>query len=288
MTVSDLIARARSLDSRTASVADYRAVFDQLANGHIFATITPSDGLWYRARANIGQTHFTEIQQLWCRPIEEADQVKLGRANEPGKPVLYLANDGATALREIPFSSGGWVTVLSCRAAPNTKLNLQEIGLRENVRKGNLPSIYEEIDRRIAAAHSQGYGDRINHPLVRSYFSEEFTRSVGHGEDHLYKPTAAIASLLMSYAECDGIAYPAVRSDKQDVNIALKPEAAGRKLEVVRVDVVQAFREPDGKIAVRLLKSSSGITSDGHISYRDAQGRTTDLPWIDGHHPWPN
>lgn len=282
MTIPELIALARSLDSRTASVADYRAIFDRIANGHIFATITPCDGLWYRVRPNLGHVHFSTIKELWYPPVE---RVRLGRANEPGKPVLYLANSGAVALREATFASEAWLSVLTCKVASRATLKLQEIGLREHVRYENLPSIYEEIERRIANAHTTGYGDPLNQRVVRRYFAEEFTREIAQDSEHAYKPSAAISTLLMSWGDCDGIAYPAIKSAKHDINIALKPEAADRKLEVVGIDVVQALRLPDGEIAVTRLATSSQIAADGTISYRNAHGSTASLPWVDNNRP---
>lgn len=285
MNIAALIAQVRSMEPKGASVADYRTLFDQIANGHIFASLIPRGGLWYRARQNLGQELFITKKDLW---YPSAERVRLNRANDSGKPVLYLANDGATALREISFASGDWVTILACRVSPGADLKLQEIGLCEHVRKGNLPVVSQEVDWRIANAHAQGFGDRINHPLVRNYFVEKFTQIVGQDEDHLYKPTAAVASLLMSYAECDGIAYPAMKSDKQEVNIALKPESADRKLEAVSVDVVQAFHLPDGEIAVQQLFTASEFTSVGSITYLDAQRRTAALPWVDKNRPTPS
>ncbi|HLP24557.1 MAG TPA: RES domain-containing protein [Acidobacteriota bacterium] len=282
MTTHDLIALARSLDSTTASVADYRALFDRIANGHIFVTITPQGGFWYRVRPNLGETHFNTIKDLWYPP---ADRVRLGRANEPGKPVLYLANSGAVALRETLFTSGAWLSVLTCRVTKHATLKLQEIGLREHVRHGNLPSTYEKIELFIANAHTHGYGDPLNQPLVRRYFAEEFTREISLDNEHAYKPTAAISALLMSWEDCDGIAYPAIKSAKQDINIALKPDAADRKLEVVGIDVVQALRLPDGEIAVTRLATSSQIAADGTISYRNAHRSTASLSWVDNNRP---
>lgn len=282
MTIPDLIALARSLDSTTASVADYRTLFDRIAAGHIFVTIIPQGGFWYRVRPNLGQTHFNATKDLWYPP---ADRVRLGRANEPGKPVLYLANSGAVALRETSFASGAWLSVLTCRVAAHATLNLQEIGLREHVRNGTLSSTYEKIERSIANAHTHGYGDSLNQPLARRYFAEEFTREISQDNEHAYKPTAAISALLMGWENCDGIAYPAIKSAKQDINIALKPAAADRKIEIVSVDVVQALRLPDGEIAVTRLATSSKIATDGTIAYRDAYGSTASLPWIDNSRP---
>lgn len=85
----------------------------------------------------------------------------------------------------------------------------------------------------------------------------------------------------MGRTDCDGIAYPAIKSGKLDINIALKPHSADQKLHVVAVDIVEAKKSDNGEIWVTQIATSSNINADGLISYRDTKGQTASLPWVD-------
>ncbi len=112
-------------------------------------------------------------------------------------------------------------------------------------------------------AHRQGYGNPAHQRLVREFFVKEFTRDVPIGHEYRYKASSALSSLLLSRQTCDGIAYPAMRSQRLDVNGALKPSSAASKSTIRQVDVVEAIRQSEGNIAVKRLHVSDVIERDG-------------------------
>jgi len=71
-----------------------------------------------------------------------------------------------------------------------------------------------------------------------------------------------------------------MRSQRLDVNVALKPSSAASKSTIRQVDVVEAIRQSDGNIAVKRLHVSDVIERDGTTRYRDASGQILDLAWI--------
>lgn len=273
-----LLSRAAGLDPVASSLEDYKLLFNQIATGHIFSTIIPKGGFWYRVRKNSHGALYENTRELWYPPPDKI--LLLGRANEPHHPVLYLSEDGAVALRETNFSDGDLLTVVECEVLPPFTLRLQEIGILENSRKQSLVSLSESIQNRISNAHRHGYGNMRHQQAVRDYFVREFTRPVEVGNEHGYKASAALSSILLSRTDCDGLAYPAMRSAKLDVNLALKPGSADEKLKIRRVDVVQSLKLPNGEIAVRRHLTSTMIGADGSICYAVPSEASADLPWV--------
>jgi hypothetical protein len=64
-----------------------------------------------------------------------------------------------------------------------------------------------------------GEGNYKKWVLVDDYLSEIFGAAVPDGEVHLYKPTIALADILLKAPGVDAITYPSVATNDQGINV---------------------------------------------------------------------
>jgi len=227
----------QSLDlSRSGVSVDYLRLrlFDLLENYACRTIFLQSNVKIFRARRKPqgeGEGLFTHKKELW---YPEPQYVRrLGRLNRIGQPLFYCATNWETSIFEIRPEVGDIVTVLECEAigaaspmlsAVDTYQQLARLGVKIDEDPGGAPL----RDLRKSIGDSAWRKNR----LIEEFVSAEFTRNVADSHEYEYKLSIAMAELLFSFGidsrGIDGIAYPSMRTDLIDVNIALLPRAVDR------------------------------------------------------------
>lgn len=151
-----------------------------------------------------------------------SERTPAGRANRPGKPVLYLASDEATALAEVRAWKGAAVAVAKMRLRkPSRVINLLHLKIPDS------PFFEEHLAWKLQLA---GLFHRL---------AEELSRPVmQHEADRLYVPTQRLCDLIQQ-AGYEGIAYPSAMGPGS--NLVLFDPTAAEPVEVtyVRVGLVR-------------------------------------------------
>lgn len=263
----DLVAAGASVDELIPEIWN-------LCNRVVFQTLKFSDDInFFRARASVNSEYCTNVQQLWYPPVEAVQ--KLGRANNVNSPVLYLAQDGRTALFEGQHTDGQHVTVAEIRLKTGMHLNLQHVGVVETL-TDNFSSVENNQIKRLRKLGFTNIGIN-NLQLIHRLLAEEFMRDVELGYEHGYVVSVAIAQFFFTYTAADGLLFPSKRS-RNDFNIAIKPSSADQKLYVKRaygVEVVDTAAI--GTIGFRYHDASTAIDDDGKIEWTSGH----ELPPLD-------
>ena len=112
--------------------------------------------------------------------------------------------------------------------------------------------------------------------LIDSFLNEVITTTVGDGEEHKYKITNAIGSILFSKKNTDMLYYPSIQNDLRSINICMKPEKADELLKSIKFYMVEIISKYDSTIEqnqnnsrnaykVRVLQQSREVKANGDI-----------------------
>ena len=122
--------------------------------------------------------------------------------------------------------------------------------------------------------NSLGFENYEKWLLVDDFLSQLLGSQVRGGDDHMYKPTIAIANLLFNAPGLDAITYPSVASADRGINICMLPGKADKfftPFEAWQIRVGDPATHPEtGEIlrGVKFLYRSRQIRSDGTIEWR--------------------
>jgi RES domain-containing protein len=237
----------------------------QLIGGCLFMTMRFKGGSFYRARKNFKNRMFINTSELWYPPSASIN--KLGRANPIGVPMLYICQDGRTALFETQVKPGEHVMIAELKIKDGHSLNLQEVGVIDYLQLDQFRG-FDSL--RIEKFKSIGCTDRgiENVFTIHRILREEFMIDVPQGCEQLYSVSVAITNFLLTFNNADGIIYPSLRS-RNDYNIALKSSVADNSVQVTRIDGVLIDGSSSDTIEFRHLVTSKEILPDGRILWTD-------------------
>lgn len=277
MTVAEVTSRITTWLERAksgASVEELMPDVTQLCHSIPFETLRITRNTkFFRARTAAADTYFQNATDLWYPPA--AAVRTLGRANQVGAPMLYVAQDGRTAIFESSPSRDQHIAIAEIGLNDGMSLNLQHVGVFNNLSSGNLSEVASLYSQRLAA-HGYTENGINNVAMIHRLLGEEFMRDVAPGNEHEYSVSVAIANFYLSYDDADGLMFPSKRSPN-DYNIVFKSASADAKLFVKRIYGVQAIETSSTEVAFRYWKASTDITDDGEIIW----GPGPELPPLD-------
>lgn len=218
------------------SVAAVKARMEEFYQVFHLITAPMGNRLVYRVR-RIEPTHpHIHFDDVWCPAPDKI--LKIGRANDIGQAIFYGALDPMTAVAET-------------RIIPGEKYSLATFQLRNSEsHESVIIRQAEHID--IPNPELSRYGVELSKFMVH-----EFTRIVPQGSEHLYRRSCALAQMLLETPSKDSLVYPSVQ--KQDgVNIALKSDAAVRRLDLQQVLTCEMTPEKDHRVLEIKMPNSNG------------------------------
>jgi hypothetical protein len=248
------------------SIREIDTLRDELfayVKGCPFWTISRSDLTLYRAQRFPNVKYCSNTSRLSYPP---ADCVKfLGRANREHSPILYVAQDGRTAIFESRFKPCEYFAIAEFKLRDEQHLNLQHVGLFGAASKAlrdlamNIP---KGFDSQLGLNATGVESVKVIHQLM----GNEFMRDVPLGYESEYACSVVIAEFLLTYPEADGLIYPSKRSPN-DFNIAIKPASADKKLYIDQVHGFQAIELMQNEVLFQHWAASKDIDAFGHIEW---------------------
>lgn len=267
----DELARAsdelRGLDHRARSIDEIKILLDKIVSGHWVCSVPvhPQQTL-FRVRKCDSSNPYNSLRDLIYPPVAN---VSYGRANVPGKPVLYASWNLQTALDEINAEAGDHVQVIEVRLRAAHEVILLIIG--------EMRHIYSTGRSLLGATSNEAYASQLftsnNEQFVRAYFvdclfAELFSRPGGRSID--YKITSFIAENLLSRDL--GLIYPSVQAHN-GINIALPKSVFDSRCLVASTTLIKIEKfYKYGIYQLRNIALSSQFGLDGTIIWSDATG----------------
>lgn len=265
----------KGLDLKHTNFEYLKTLLMPLLNGYFMASAASNtEEPVYRAVP--WSTKPTNIKQLSYPP---ANKVKLGRANNPEKPMFYGSAGCHSTIMELAPNQGDRLAVSKWRTKHN--LNLVCVGYTENAFKEKSGmNRFEELPwiKQHAAdplSHKQG------NQIVHEFLAREFTKRVPTGKEWQYKISAAISELALNALsfgingapaiEIAGILYPSTPNEANADNVALKCSFADNSLEFVSVQYIEISKKTDRPEYTMLgLDFADSLSDMGDIQWKNS------------------
>lgn len=225
--VLDCIERWRKLDLRKKSDDDVDEELKSLLSS--LKTICTSskkanfDTLW---RIRKLEYLIKDISECWEPP---SDVTPMGRCNSKGHPVLYVSRKLKTPFEELSIKpKKQQIYVIKYKQKYNFELsNIVPINPIPTDQDNN--PIFDEKSS-------------ISYRILREFIRSEFLKPAGKDTEYLYRISGSICRVWFDENDRDGWLYPSVQSPN-DLNLAIKPEAAHSKLEIKGIRIVKMVEE---------------------------------------------
>ena len=84
----------------------------------------------------------------------------------------------------------------------------------------------------------------LSYQILREFVRSEFLKPVGKGTEYLHRISGSMCRVWFDDKDSDGWLYPSMQSPN-DLNIAIKPESAHKKLKIEDIRIVQMVNKED-------------------------------------------
>lgn len=227
------------------------------------------DSIW---RAQIG--NHDNIKRMWYPPADKV--IKLGRLNRRHKSLFYACtghNANLGSIEEVRGQIGDYVTQICCELIPPYK-QYQFLGLGHVFQWKK-----EQLPEHIKALHDLNTLERkelFNKPkdfhkneYIANRLDILFKQDVAQNQEHKYSHSIAITeNCFENFSGVQGIIFPSIASDKNALNIVIKPNIADKFLSFKSVRVVEILSKNDKHMKLRLLKEATSIDEDGNFIWK--------------------
>lgn len=201
-----------------------------------------------------------EVSQLSYRPKEKANEFH--RAGRPNQPLFYCSSAREAVFYESRVRAGDKLVVSEWETTASLLVNnvgfdpdtLKKLGSNRECSNLNNKEFPKEFEK--------------HNTLVRQFFSNEFTRKVAYGQEHLYKISVAIAEQHFQSDMFDALLYPAIAMKGKADNLAIKPQSLSEKLVLKKVEYIQVTDDSNGSYKIIMLDFANSFTEDGRIEWK--------------------
>lgn len=230
----------------------------------------PAGTMFYRVRVIPKEDHVTPLRSMstvgdcWEPPGEI---VKMGRLNKEHEPLLYTSPiDPLVAIGELKIPDGERFSLIVYEAVED--VNVTVIG-------GDVDT--EGLDE----------DDALKVEMIHGFLSDEFTREVGQGTEHLYRLSEIIAKAYFDLPPemQDAWCYPSI-VDKSRFNVAFRPSTRA-KLRLVGVQIGEVQRAENGEAGMRVVLVAAEIEGCNDLAYFHigSPEQRELFPWITTNNP---
>lgn len=265
----------KGLDLKHANFEYLKTLLVPLLNGYFMSSaVSNTEEPIYRGVP--WPTKPTNIKQLSYPP---ANKVKLGRANNPEKPIFYGSAGCHSTIMEIAPNQGDRLAISKWRTKHN--LNLVCVGYTEKAFKEKsgmnrfekLPFVKQHAADPLS--HKQG------NQFAHEFLAREFTKRVPTGQEWQYKISAAISELALNalsfgingapVIEIAGILYPSTPNEANADNVALKYSIVDKYLEFVSVQYIEISKKTDRpEYTMQGLDFADSLSDTGAIQWKNS------------------
>ena len=244
----DRINQWHDVDLRDISSNDLTTKLLNIISAHIVSSSSISDQKLYRVRPLREGQVFHGISDIWCPPTELI--TKIGRVNDINDPMLYCALDQNTPVYECGIKEGDWFGMIQYSINHTAVVNVSNV-----IGQDDYPGLTDK--------------GRINLRIINQFIRTEFTKPVGLGTEYLYRASLKFCRDLFDVPNCDGSLYPSVASFTEGYNLAIKPEAAEKKLRFDCALICRLEKFDTGKNGYTFfLKHKTNKVNGGKLEYQ--------------------
>lgn len=242
--ILDCIEQWRNLDLRKNSDdevdAALRSFIESLRKFSLSSTEKYFHKLW---RIRKLEYLIKDISECWEPP---KNVTPMGRCNAKGHPVLYVSEKLKTPFEELSIKPQEQVYLIKYKCKQENFLTLREIVPKDRIPTDiNEEPIYDE-------------NSSISYQILREFMRSEFLKPAGKDTEYLYRISGSMCRVWFDRDDIEGWLYPSVQSPN-DLNLAIKPEAARSKLEIEDIRIVKMVEKDD--------VIDSGRSSDDFIPF---------------------
>lgn len=249
--IQKTIQTIKELDLKSVEIDSIKELIGPILDGSVVSTPKFKPGLiLYRGRYCKNKP--TNVSDLTCPPQEyiKNDQ----RVNRAGHSVFYCSTAREAPFFELDVKPNGKIVVSKWETTDELLVN--NIGYT----KTGFSNWWRE-------------GMKVNSPetnyLINEYLSQEFTKIVPAGKEHLYKTSIAIAELFCSCDLFDGLLYPTISMKANADNLALKSRCINeKKIAIKSVEYIRIDAKEDFTYDVTILDFANSFKEDGTIEWK--------------------
>lgn len=223
----------------------------------------------YRCRTNGNKGLFCDIKELWYPPKENIKEI--GRFNNIGEQVFYCAVNEIGAVNECYLDIGETITILQCELIDkNRQLKIANMFLDDfKDVEGIIVNVNSIQTNFQAQSILQTRNNICSHAVIQKFLECESVKRVKKGEEYRYKTSVAIKDIFWTIEDLDGICYPSVAIDKQNINFALRPSAADNNYKPIKVWVMKKILH-EGEESLQCINISKEIDYEtGKVTYQN-------------------
>jgi hypothetical protein len=224
--------------------------------------------IFWRGRKSVSADGYSNISELFYPKVNFA---KIGRLNEQGEPMLYLASRKFTVLTEINAQPGDYVHIIGYRIRRNQATKIGLIGDLFHVYRTGLsmilPEVGETLKNHVLSSFEYEIGRSIIY--VDAYLASVLRNPNAASYNYLY--TRILGKLLFNKIdEVKSIFYPSVVQEG-GMNLAMTPAIADDVLEVVSSSIISVLDKLEfGMYEFAYTKNCVDIRNDGSFIWEPA------------------
>lgn len=261
--IKKAIKNIKELDLKSAEIDYIKELLTPVFKGFILGTPEFKPGkdslVLYRGRTCGSKP--TKISDLTYPPKEyiKTDQ----RVNRAGHPVFYCSTGRSAVFFELDVKPGDKIVVSKWKTTKELLVN--NVGYTKlcfsDLKSNRECPTFGEINKGIDIPQTND--------LVKEFLSQEFSKIVPAGKEHLYKISIAIAEKLFSDDIFDGLIYPAITMKANADNLALKCKSVDEKKIIIKcVEYIQIDAKENFKYKITVLDFTDSFQDNGTIEWK--------------------
>lgn len=189
--------------------------------------------------------HNVRIDELSLLKYPPAEKAGYGRANLPGRSVLYGSFSRLSAQLETQPIRGDLVTLTRWQCAPGETISVTPIVFLPDV-VASMPYYEALYDRFVEWLAGMAGEDAAYRREVTEFVTRQFMKTVARDRGVNYLISAHHANLLLEDERIEALIYPSVKTSVLDVNIAIRPEVFDRLFVPVEAEEIMVGGNIDG------------------------------------------
>jgi len=257
--IQEAIGELKKLDLEITNIDSLKKCISTLTIGYTLKTPKiPAGRKLYRGI--LWQEKPYEVSKLSYPPKEMVS--KFHRAGRPNQSLFYCSSAREAVFYELGVCAGDKLVVAEWETTDSLFVNnvgfdpdtLKKLGSNRDCLNLNNEKLPEEFKK--------------HNKLVRQFFSNEFTRKVHRGQEHLYKISVAIAEQHFQSDMFDALLYPAIAMKGKADNLAIKPQSISEKLVLKKAEYIQVTDDSNDGYKMTMLDFANSFSEDGWIEWK--------------------
>lgn len=258
--IQKAIQTIKELDLKSVEIESIKELLKPIFKGFVVNTPKFKPGLTlYRGR--YCKTKPTNVSDLTYPPKEYIKSNQ--RVNRASHPVFYCSTARAVPFFELDVKPIDRIVVSKWETTDELIVN--NVGYTKtcfsNLKSNRENQRWGEFKKEINILETND--------LVNEFLSQEFTKIVPVGKEHLYKISIAIAEKLFSDDLFDGLLYPTISMKANADNLALKHRYVDeKKIAIKMVEYIQIDTKENFKYKITVLDFANSFKEDGAIEWK--------------------